>query len=131
MHIRGIIVPLPSPTLEGSIRRNIYVRIWGWKSRCIKICGLVCTKRISVQNAAILKVGSKKYCICTTLGSVDGYKLLLLKSWLPCYVLLALFEKGQLGKKMDTLRGKVQLASRACTALQKQKGVRKWKRSRN
>ena len=57
-------------------------------------------------------------------------QLLLLKSWLPCYVLLALFEKGQLGKKMDTLQGKVQLASRACT-LQKQKGVRKWKRSRN
>ena len=57
-------------------------------------------RNASVQNAAILKVGSKKYCVCTTLGSVDG---LLLKSWLPCYVLLALFEKGQLGKKMDTL----------------------------
>ena len=63
-------------------------------------------RNASVQNAAILKVGSKKYCVCTTLGSVDG---LLLKSWLPCYVLLALFEKGQLGKKWIRSREKSSL----------------------
>ena len=34
---------------------------------------------------------------------------LLLKSWLPCYVLLALFEKGQLGKKWIRSREKSSL----------------------
>ena len=76
MHINGIIVPLPSsPTLEGSIRRNIYVRIWGWKSRCIKIYGLVCTKRKCTKcchTESRFKEILCKYVLCTTLG-VDGH----------------------------------------------------------
>ena len=67
MHIKGIIVPLPSPTIEGSIRRNIYVRIWGWKSRCIKICGLVCTKRIMYKMLPYWKSVQRNT------GSVDGH----------------------------------------------------------